>query len=44
MNKDTKVVISGTFSSSRENLSREGINFTVSKRILKRIRKMFKGK
>jgi len=44
MNKNEKVVISGTFTSSKEKLSREGINFTLSKRVLKSVRKIFKGK
>jgi hypothetical protein len=44
MGKDEKVVIVGSFSSSKEKLTREGMNFTMSKKILKKIRKIIKGK
>jgi len=42
MNKKEKVVISGSFASSRENLIIDVINFTPGKKILKRIKRILK--
>jgi hypothetical protein len=42
---DKGVIVKGSLTSSKENLRREGINFTISKRILKKIKKLIrKGK
>ena len=39
---DKKVIVRGSLKSSKENLGNVGINFTVSKMILKKIKKMLK--
>ena len=39
---DEKVVVKGSFASSKENLRREGISFKHSKRLIKRLKKLIK--
>jgi|694.fasta_scaffold02344_39 hypothetical protein len=39
---DKRVIVKGSFDSSRENLRREGISFTISKAFLKKIKRILK--